>query len=895
MDEIITKIQSINSLEELDNIGSINKNNLIYAIAKSNRYDLLKDSNLRLDLSDDKTLENLVDLLLSDEDYSYDMKRNGFYFSKEELDCIFKIVNIKYQTSYKLDNFFRYFFQNKEELNEFIIDHETFFEKYIKTQYENKLSVSYTLEKCDKITELILKGNYVNLINKLENYSPDNLKLLVNIPSLDELPYYIGDDRYAKHLFELKDELEPNEFYRLLTVLKEKSIYDYKSRDNENSLFTNLVNENIDYLVDLVSKTNTLPKCLVESATFRDACIKRNRIDLAVQCVMPKDIINNEELLTAYCKELNIEPKEFYERYKWLLNYYEKNNNVFNTVISTSLKENIFNLNKEHYERFINDVEVQMYLSKLNDKELLVLSKILDNYNYKDYDITLMIVNILKNISSYQELINSLEIENLKEEDLKLLISVIQLPNNEFQIINLDSLRNYKNKKQEYLENNINKDNLLKLLFNINLKEAKYIESKYCFDNDNNNVLELLKNSELPKQIYDYLLLINKILSCNNNEELLDIYNSLKDKIIYNNEIPLEVYLRSEYTKLYSNSLYRVEEKNNVYGPKDNITNEITFNGKKVQICIPREKFNFFVHCVGSCSVAEDVSDKNYRNDWLDRPQMKDHFVACSYINEKGIYSIRSQGSIIFGFDSLEGGAILGMGNTDIDSIGRYANSYAGSRELQEGNGERARFFTPSEILKTIHKGYNEIVVERRNNDKEKNNLLKRKPDYIIMMTDSIEDDNLNYLENLYSTKLSFISEEDKKEIEKIGDTRKLKQFLVKYKPIIVEHAEQNEITPKEMVTIYVDLIMKAKYFEDCLKASSEFDIPLVIVDKTYYFNKMLADSGKYTTEEMLKISEFYKKADEYKKKELYNLVAQGKDITSIMNPKPTNNFRIAF
>ena len=30
------------------------------------------------------------------------------------------------------------------------------------------------------------------------------------------------------------------------------------------------------------------------------------------------------------------------------------------------------------------------------------------------------------------------------------------------------------------------------------------------------------------------------------------------------------------------------------------------------------------------------------------------------------------------------------MGNTDIDSIGRYANAYDGSRELQEGNGSRA-------------------------------------------------------------------------------------------------------------------------------------------------------------------------------------------------------------
>ena len=50
------------------------------------------------------------------------------------------------------------------------------------------------------------------------------------------------------------------------------------------------------------------------------------------------------------------------------------------------------------------------------------------------------------------------------------------------------------------------------------------------------------------------------------------------------------------------------------------------------------------------------------------------------------------------------------------------------SRELQEGNGSRARYFVPSEILKTINDGYNEIVLERRNTDKSRNKEFKRKP-----------------------------------------------------------------------------------------------------------------------------------------------------------------------
>ena len=585
-----------------------------------------------------------------------------------------------------------------------------------------------------------------------------------------------------------------------------------------------------------------------ESSTFRDECIKRNRIDLAVKCILPPDIMKNETLINAYCDELNIDSKDFYERIKWILGYYEKNNNIFNTFLATSLKDNIFNLNKEHYERFINDVEIQMPISKLKDKELNVLLNVLNIYNYKDYDISSMIVNVINNISNYQELINSLNMENVSEQDLRKLVSVLQLANNQYQINDINSLRNYDALKRQYFINNysndliLNKDNLLKALFNIDLKEAKYIDSKYCHDNYDNNILNNLKNSELSSQIYNYLVLINKIVECDNPNDLATLCNSLKDTKVYDLEIPFESYLRGKYTELYSSSLYRIDERNQVYGPKDNISTEISYNGKNIQVCIPRVNFNFFVHYVGSCSLASDVTDTNYRNDWLDRPQLQDHFIACSYINERGIYSIRSQGGIIFGFDTLESGSILGMGNTDIDSIGRYANTYSGSRELQEGNGSRARYFVPSEILKTINNGYNEIVIERRNTDKSRSEEFKRKPDYIIMMAESMEQDNFNYLETLYQNQLSFISEQDKKELQQIGNSRKLKDFLIKYKNVISQTADSQGISLNNMTNMYVDLIMKAKYFEDCLKASSEFGIPLIVVDKTYYFNKMLSE-----------------------------------------------------
>lgn len=890
MEKLINTLVGITSLSELDNFDNINTNLLLYAIIKSERYDLLKDVNIRLNISDSDTLEKLTDFLLSDEKILYYMHKNGFAFSKNELNVMFNIVFQKYQYSYKFECFLINFFASKEELNAFIKEHEQVFENFIK---ENGQSVPYSLKDCDSFVELILKGNHVELIGNLEKYSLSNLKLLVKFLENNNIPYYLGNDRYAKHLFELKSSLEPNEFIELLKLLKEKSCYDRKNRDSEITFFTNLINENIDYLIEIVSQAKSLPKCLTESSVFRDECIKRNRIDLAVKCILSPDIMQNETLVNAYCNELNIDPKDFYERSKWILNYHKKNNNIFNTILASSLKDNIFNLNKEHYERFINDVEVQMTISRLNDKELIILSKVLNLYNYKNYDISLMIVNIINNISNYQELVNSLNLENIKEQDLRILASVLQFSNNQYQINNIESLQNYDRLKKQILVNNFksndliaNKNNLLKVLFNIDLTEAQYIDFKYCHNRDNNNVLDNLKNSELPSQIYNYLLLINRIVECDNSNDLSNMYNNLKDTKVYDLEIPFETYLKGKYTELYSESLYRIDERNKGYGPKDSILNEISFNGKNIQVCVPRESFNFFVHCVGYCSIPTNDTDTNYRNDWLDKPQLQDHFIACSYINEKGIHSIVSDKLVIFGFDTLESGSILSMGDTDIDSIGRYARTYDGSRELQEENCDRARFFVPSEILKNINNGHNEIVVERRNTDQSRSHELKRKPDYIIMMAESMETDNFNYLKTLYQNQLSFISDEDKKVIQQIEDAKKLKKFLVKYKDTISQTADENGISSSNLADIYVDLIMKAKYFEKCLKASSDFDIPLVIVDKTYYFNKILAESVAYDEETKINILEFYSQSDKFQKKQIFNMVAKGENVIQLMQTK---------
>lgn len=884
----LENIKNIQKISDLDNIDSLNKNLVLCLIIKNSRFDLLKDANLRLDINDNSSLEELIDLILTDEDIFYYMNKNGFNFSNLERNTIFNIVFNKYRYSYELDKFFRNFFESKEELNEFIGTNSDFFRDYINIKNEN---ISYRLKDCDNFITLVLEEGKTNLISNIQNYSIENLRLLVQLLNKNiQLPYYIGNNEFAEHIIKLKDELKDEEMIVLLNLLKDRAFYDRKMRDSESTSFENLVKNNTNYLINIVTNTKTVPNCLAESSEFRDECINKDRIDIASKCIIPSNLLENESLVDKYCNELHIDKKIFYERYKWICNYFEKNNNIFNIMLASSLKNNIFSLNSEHFERFINDVDVQLSLSKLSERELSLFSKILDLYSYDEYDISQMIVNVINNMNDYKDLLNSINIEELNKQDIRNLVGLFQLPNNQYNITDKEELQKYFDIRKNYFEQNFNsnileenKNNLLKVMFNIDLKEAEYIDNKYNHNNVNENILINLKNSELPENIYNLLLTLNKIIECNNREELIEIYKNITINDLYKNEIPLESYLRGQYTKLYSMSLYRIEEKNKLYGPKDNYMSSYNYKGKNVPICVPRVNFNFFIHCVGSCSLVSGVSSKNYRDDWLDRPQLQDHFIACSYINEKGIYSIRSNGSIIFGFDSLEDGSILAMGNCDIDSTEKYSCSYNGSRKLQEDNKNRAKFFVPSEILKTVNDGYNEIVIELRNMNKKKSCEFKRKPDYIFMMSESMESENFNSMNNLFQNQLSFISEEDRKQIENIEEKRKLKEFMKKYEDSISNLASSENIELNIMVNNIVNLIMKSKYFEDCLKASSEFDIPLVVIDKTYYFNKILIDSNNYDEEKIKSISDFYSHADDYTKAKLFNAVSKESDINQVM------------
>ena len=117
---------------------------------------------------------------------------------------------------------------------------------------------------------------------------------------------------------------------------------------------------------------------------------------------------------------------------------------------------------------------------------------------------------------------------------------------------------------------------------------------------------------------------------------------------------------------------------------------------------------------------------------------------------------------------------------------------------------------------------------------------------------------------------------------------------MVKYKEIISQHAIAKNIQLKELAYSYVNLIIKSYNYEECLKASSEFDIPLVVIDREYYFKRMLADSSNYSDEIKPRILNLFLSINESKKQELYGLIPKGDDVSNRLPPIPSQEQTLA-
>lgn len=877
-------IRNTNYSEKIENIENYNHNELFLNILKEERFDLLFSNNIKLNISEDKSSLELIDYLFSDEDPFWRLDLEGYSFDEEVREQIKKVVLNKYiNISRKFEKFLEVFLNSQKEKEDFVLKNRTHFIEFLNNNPE---SVPSGLLGTNSFIDILLSERKLNYLTKIDNFNSNNYKLLADvIKDGFKISEKHVNNLVLINIFKNIDDFNNEELYLLLGLFAQKSQYIIKGRDGEPDNFTVMIENNIDRLIITINELGIVPKCLTENQYFRDECIKRNYMNLAVQCILPPSIINDEHLVELYCSELKIDKKDLYEKIKWLVEYSKKNKDIFDTFIANMLKDNIFNISKHHYERIINDIEPQIALTNLNEKSLEVLNLIFNRFNYKDYDVSFVLNAIINNINNFSELIENLQISELDNITLDALVSVLQYSSNSKQIKTIDDLKNFINiKQQNYKTDRVSgdltksKENICQYMFNISLEHAKSINKHYCYKKGYNRecILEELKLSELPPELFNLLNMIHKIVEADSFEVLDSYFFNCPAQSVYKSPIHLETFLRNQYSQIMSNSLYKpdapVKQEN---GMPDKILKSTEYNGKNVNVCIPRESFNFLVHCVDTCN--SDKIDQNYQRDWEGRPQIQDHFVACSYIDEKSIFSIRAGDVITYGFSNLEGGALSVMGDCDIDSIGVYSRKYSAAEDFMKQGGN-CNFLVPSMLLEFTGDRYNEVVIERRNIS-EKTNFFKRTPDYIIMSIDSVDNSNdFILLDDLLKKELPHLTDEEKKFIKQTMNESEIREIIKQHVlPLDISYEEKGIVCEK-----IVDNIFKSKKYENNLKAAEEFDIPLIVVDQTYYLKRLLSENKTYDDEQKNNILNAFINTDMEHKKDIFKAVARNANYNSL-------------
>ena len=456
-----------------------------------------------------------------------------------------------------------------------------------------------------------------------------------------------------------------------------------------------------------------------------------------------------DDELDIYERLLKISKKNIYEKIE---KYYKRNDEVLNTILPFMLTDRFSVFRDDDIEKIILYPDLQLKLYSLNDKELKIISKIMPLINNTEYDLTGIIVKVLNNMNIYKDLLDSIDYEKLSEEEVKQLILIIQKNKNIYSINSYEDLKDIDLKMNNYYNdiynkiknNNISildlKEAILDRKYGLSLDDSKFIIDRYCMD------LKSLKGN-VDERIYNILYSINLIYNCEDIEELkFEYINSPRTITDFDTIVSLEASIRSEYAKMYTDTLYklndnhRLTENNELYTSNrrayDLISNS-KYNGVHPEVYIMDGDFNLQIHALGA--YREWKVPDNFKEDW-ERPKIAYHGICTSYIGNNQIANARANHPI-YGFSSYESSAFLTAGNYDLFSDGVISR-------YDTGSGNPYNIYPPKDMIDNTRHTHNEIVIERRNLS---NPRLKRRPDYVVYLVDDINNlDNFSEDNQIY-------------------------------------------------------------------------------------------------------------------------------------------------
>lgn len=572
-------------------------------------------------------------------------------------------------------------------------------------RYDLAIKFNYYL-----FTNILLNEYGENILKYLNNTIPDNLK-----KSQKLLIYCLSNQKY-----ELAIQFAPN-------VYTEELIEQYGE-------------ELISWIEH--SHNKYIPESLDNNEYLLNKYIEKNRYDMAIKFMLKPEMLHNEKLMAKYIEKLGISKDDFTNKVYYL---YSKNDEILNTLIPELLSKKYSIIDIKHLEKISVYKDIQVKLLDLNEKEIKLISNILNLIDNEKYDMTAVIFYILQNLKKYSKLIETIDYELLTDSQLKNLISILQSEKNTYNIQEMSQLsdKNFSMIIENYyveIDNKIKnnritieelKEALLEKKYGLSIEKATFLCERYCHN------MNMLKDSNLPQNIYYILEGINNIYKADNLEYLEFLYiTSSRLKTDFYTTISLESSIRKEYAKMYNETLYqvneshRLNEQNALFRENRTAYEAITaanYKGVKPKIYIIDGDFNLQIHVLGAYRIWE--RPQNFKDDWQ-RPKISHHGICTSYIGNNQIANARIRHPV-YGFSEYEESALLCAGNQDLfsdESIAKFATAINKPYE----------FYPPKEMIDYTRHTHNEMVLERRLN--KQGETFKRTPNYVIYFVDDINN-----------------------------------------------------------------------------------------------------------------------------------------------------------
>ena len=554
----------------------------------------------------------------------------------------------------------------------------------------------------------------------------------------------------------------------------------------------------------------------------------------------------DEETRKEYFDFIDIDMDLFKEKIEYLLQY---NEDAPETLTLRLLSSDYNEIDIKHLEKFLPYKDIQNKIIGLSPKGLSVFVRILKFLDSSSYDICPIINNFLNHYNEYINLIESIDIENLGEEELHNFLIIIQNPKNYLEINHINELsnENYQQKRKGYfaqIEESIKnnkieidtlKASIFQKRFGLDNEKVHFLLNRYC------KRIELLDNSGLPKKDIQLLKILHYIYHCKDIEELKFYYIGTEVYEDFYSAISLESKIRKDYAKLYSNCLYKPQEKDKV---DSNQFLEDTYEGKKPDFYVLQDDFNLQIYVLGAYSYFE--KPENFKTDW-ERPQINNHGICTSFIGNNQIANARDiRQHPIYGFSSYEGGALLLSGNYDL--VSKRANqSYVTSYSKTTNSSV---FYDPKNMINFTRHTHNEMVLERRN--LADTTSFKRLPNYIVYIVDDIQNKENFSMDNDYFTETIQAANDYNIPIIIVDRLYYAKREQEKCRNLYKQIFQEKEYEKvSDLIVTYMNNIVGCRKYD--LQTEKEYHKIFSIVGFNELYNKMI-DNMNHMTEEQKKV-----------------------------------------